>query len=133
MVERTEAQGFDEFTGLVENVELEVATEEDRQDQYHITIDPIDVQVQGKTGKMHEWIRIPGSSTKSSVPQGSVIDAYIRALERLDGAVKKLKDVSEVFAYMKGRKFKFNREKLGKAFGDYKAADYWVPVSLLKD
>lgn len=132
MVERTEAQGFDEFSGEVIEVVLEPAKSEDYQDQYHITIKPLDVQVTGKTGMMHEWIRVPGKATEATVPQGSVIDGYIKALERLDKSVKAVKTVESVFKWMEGKKFHFAKEKLGKAYGNYPAADYWVPVSIEK-
>lgn len=133
MVDRTEAQGFEEFKGKVESVTLEPATEEDRQDQYHIVIEPIDVEVTGKTGRMHDWIRVTKTTTNESVPLGSVIDAYIKAIERIDSSVKKEPTVSGVFKWLVGKTFKFNQEKLGKAFGDHPAADYWVPVKIFTE
>lgn len=134
MVERTEAQGFDEFTGLVESVEYEEPREGSASDnpQYHIIMDPKDVTVKGKTGKMHEWIKLSGTATETSVPQDSVADKYLRALERLDKSVKNLTTVKEAFQYMVGKTFRFNKETLGRAYGGHPAASYWVPVELVK-
>ncbi len=132
MVERTEAQGFDEFIGLVEDVIYEEPNQEGMRPQYHIVMAPTDVTVGGKTGKMHEWIRLPETSTETSVPQGSIIDYYLTSLERIDKAVKSLKTIKEVFEWMKGKKFRFNKETPGKAFGGKPAASYWIPVQLVE-
>lgn len=132
MVERTKAQTFDEFIGTVESVELEQPKEDskNKNPQYHIVMEPHDVKVEGKTGKMHEWIRLPPKSTESTVPEGSVADNYLKALERLDKGVKEIKTVEEAFKWLEGKTFKFVKEKLGKAFGDYEAADYWIPANV---
>ncbi len=132
MVERTESQGFDRFTGTVDDVVFEASTQDDRPDQYHVLMNPEDVTVEGKTGKMHQWLKIPKTATDSSVPQGSVIDAYITGLERLDKAVKSIATVKEVLEWMKSKKFVFNKEQPGKAFGKHEAADVWMPITLVK-
>ena len=131
MVDRTEAKSFDEFTGKVHKISYEQAKSDDRQPQYHIEIEPQDVEIKGKTGLMHEWIRVPSTSTQTSVPQGSVIDAYIRALERLDKKVKDIKSVEDALLWMKGKTFRFTKEVLGKSYGTYPASAYWVPVQLV--
>ena len=130
MVKRTESKGFDEFVGKVVNVILEEPTEKRETPAYHIEIEVLDKEIKGKTGLMHDWIGVPKTSKKDSVPQGSVIDAYIRALERLESTLKTKENVEEIFVWMKGKKFRFNKEKLGKSFGKHDAMDYWVPVAL---
>jgi hypothetical protein len=127
MVERTEAQGFEEFVGTVETVEIVESgiKEGGKQIKLSIKTDPEDLT---KSGYMYNWVGIPRTATENSVPQGSVIDAYIRALERLNAEMKKAKSVNAVFEWMQGKKFLFSKEKLGKAYGGHEAADYWVPV-----
>jgi len=132
MVERTEAKSFEEFEGVVENVETVDSKftrggQEEPGKQYKISIKTDASQ----SGYMYTWVGIPATATGGSVPQGSVIDAYVRAIERLETSLKKAATVQEVFDWLKGKKFQFSREQLGKAFGGHEAADYWVPVKAL--
>jgi hypothetical protein len=133
MVERTEAQTWSEFKGEVVEVALEQPKEEDRLPQFHIQIKPLDKEIKGKTGLMHEWVRTPATSTETSVPRGSVIDRYIEALEDVHGDdAKECKTVKEIFELMKGNTYLFKSKVLGRAFGNNQAAEYWVPVKLEK-
>jgi len=132
MVERSESQTWTEFKGQVVNVELEQPKEEDRLPQYHIHIKPLDKEIKGPTGEIHEWIRIPATATETSVPRASVLDRYLEALEDIHGdAVKKLKTVKEVFMFMKNKKYLFKSKVLGRAFQNNPAAEYWVCVKEL--
>lgn len=131
MVKRTEAQTFDEFEGTVESVDIEESTLKDGGQQYHITINPENVVVEGKTGKMHEWVRIPPKATDVTVPEGSVIDRYLIQLELLQDEVKEMEAHAEAFKAMVGKKYLFKRVKHGRAFEDHKAKEYWTPVKLL--
>jgi hypothetical protein len=135
MVERTESKGFDEFEGQVakvEEVESSIKADDggEARKQYKIHIATIPASLT-KSGMMYTWIGIPQSAKGDSIPNGSVIDAYIRALERLDSQIKKLKTHKEVFGWMEGKKFQFNREQLGKAYKGHPPADYWIPVRVL--
>lgn len=132
MVERTESQQWTEVKGEVVDVQLEQPKEEDRMPQWHIHIKPIDKEIKGPTGELHEWIRITSTTTNESVPRGSVIERYLDALEDIHGdEIKKLKTVKEVFEFMKGKKYLFKPKVLGRAFGNQPASDYWTPVKLL--
>lgn len=95
--------------------------------QFHLTITPLDVEIKGKTGMMHEWIGIPETATDTSVPQGSVVDRYIEAIEDVHREAKTKKTVQEVFNLMKGNSYLFVKKQLGKAFQGKQAADHWVP------
>lgn len=129
MVERTEAQTWTEFKGQVVDVSLEQPKEEDRLPQYHIQIKPLDKEIKGPTGLMHEWVRVSATCSDSSVPRGSVIDRYLEALEDIHGdKVKNLKTVEDVFMFMKGKTYQFKSKVLGRAFQNNPAAEYWVPV-----
>lgn len=129
MVERTEAQTWKEFKGEVVEVSLEQPKEEDRLPQYHIQMKVLDKdkEIKGKTGLMHEWIRLPGTATETTVPRGSVVDRYLEALEDLHSEIKKL-SVKEAFELMKGKTYTFKSKVLGRAFQNNPAAEYWVPV-----
>lgn len=129
MVERTKSEGFDEFVGVVENVILEPSNLTDGGEQYHLTMKPEGVEITGKTGLMHEWIRVPPKATETSVPEGSVLDKFVQELEVLHNEVKKLGSVPEIFAFLVGKKYLFKKKKLGKSFDGHEAKAYWVPVS----
>lgn len=132
MVERTEQQTWTEFQGEVVDVALEQPKEDDRLPQYHISVKPSDKEIKGKTGLMHEWIRISATATETSLPRGSVADRYVEALEDVHGdKVKNLKTVKEVFEFMKSKKYQFKSKVLGRAFQNNPAAEYWVPVKEL--
>jgi len=133
MVSRTEAKTFEEFSGKVLDVTIEPSTLNPEEDQYHIQIKPLDIEIKGRTGLMHDWIRIPPTATAESVPEGSVIDLYIRELEACDKKVKALDMVNQVFLSMKGKTFKFVKGKLGKAFDGKQAADHWLPRTELEN
>jgi hypothetical protein len=130
MVTRTEAKGLESCTATVTGIELESNKLEAGATQWHIEMDPEDVEIKGKTGKLHEWIRLPGTATEESVPQGSVVDRYLQQLEIAIPEAKKAKTLREAFEMMKGKKFKFKRLKLGKAFEGHEARAYWAPISL---
>jgi hypothetical protein len=130
VVERTEAKGLEECTAVVTNIGLESNKLESGATQWHIEMDPEDVEIKGKTGKLHEWIRLPGTATEESVPQGSVVDRYLQQVEIALPEAKKAKTVKEAFEMMKDKKFKFKRLKLGKAFEGHEARAYWAPVGL---
>lgn len=132
MVERTEAKGLDEFEGTVESVE-KVESKIDNSDgskayQYEVVMNTD----ASSTGKMYNWLRIPKTATEVSVPDGSVIDRFIQELEVLDRSLKKEENVKDVLDWMVGKKFRFVRKKLGKAFDGKEAADYWVPAQIIK-
>jgi len=132
MVDVTEAQIWTEFKGEVVDVALEQPKEEDRLPQYHIQIKPLDKEIKGPTGLMHEWIRKTATTTDTSIPRGSVVHRYYEALEDVHGDdVKNLKTISEVFEFMKGKKYLFKSKVLGRAFQNQPASEYWVPVKLL--
>ena len=120
MVKRTEAQTFDEFTGTVESVEIEKSSiKDEEQTQYHLVIKPIDVVVEGKTGCMHEWIRIPPKATEISVPEGSVIDRYLVQLELLHSELKQVEAHAEAFMFLKGKTYLFKKVKHGRGYDDH--------------
>lgn len=131
MVERVEPKLLDEFTGTVQDVQLESNEVGDEEtNQYHISIKADDIDVRGKTGMIHEWIRMSKTAKEDSIPQGSVVDRYLQQLEIAVPEAKKAKTLADAFDLMKGKKFKFKRMKLGKSFEGHEARNYWCPVSL---
>ena len=129
MVERKQAE-ITEFIGVVEKCEIETNELKDKvQHQYHIFIKPENIEIKGKSGFMHEWIRIPGTSDESHIPEGSVLDKFVTELEIIDKTVKNIKTVPEVFKSIIGKKYKFVHKKLGKSFNGNEAKLYWVPIT----
>ena len=124
MVERIKSEQFDQFVGQIQNVKVEKGK---YGEQYHIEMKPIDVQVMGKTGSMHEWIGIPATAKADSIPEGCVLDKYLQMVEMVYKEAKALKGHAEVMSMITGRKFLFKKMRLGKAFEGKEAKEYWVP------
>ena len=131
MVERSTQNGLEEFVGVVVDVVLEKNTFVDsEQDQYHITMKPEGIEIKGKTGVIHEWIRLSPKATQTSVPEGSTVERYLSQLEVVLPEAKKAKTLEEAFFMMKGKKFLFRRVKLGRAYDGKPAKESWAPISL---
>lgn len=130
MVERVESTGLQDFTATVTSVQLEEGIEDRK--QYHIEMKPHDIEVQGATGKFHEWIAMSPKCTEEKVPQGSVMDRYLTQIEICISEAKKAKTINDAFNLMVDKKFKFKRIKLGKDFDGHKAKEYLVPVALVE-
>jgi len=132
MVTRVESKAFTEFTGTVKSVASESNQIGDTPatEQYHIQIDAEDVEIKGKTGLIHEWIRMPPTAKPNSIPQGSVVDRYLQQVELVVPEAKDAETVEAAFALLQGKKFLFKRMKLGKAYEGHEAREYFVPVTL---
>lgn len=133
MVKRKESGGFDRFEGIIEDIKLEPSqlNPEDQTMQYHLYIKPTNVEVKGKTGLMHEWIRLSQTTTDDTIPEGSILDRYITEIETVIPETKKIETHTEVFLQLKGKKFLFTKKKLGKAYEGKEAKEYWVPIAKL--
>jgi len=142
MVERKQQEVFEEFKGKVSNVTLDdskISNGVDAkgkkifQKQYHIEIECLDKEIEGKTGLMHEWIRIPDKATDTSIPEGSVIDRYLVQIEIIMPQTAKMEGHAQVFNELKGKTFKFKKLVHGKAFDGHDAKEYWTPVVLFNE
>ena len=133
MVERTKAEGIDEFDGTVRLVELVPDQLNPDRQQWHIEIEPEDKELlkESKTKAFHEWLRITETATENSVAEGSKTDNYIKEIEAVMPATKKLSKVEQVFRAMEGKKFHFVKKILGKSFGGHPAKPSFVPQRLL--
>lgn len=130
MVDRSVAKQFEEFTGVVVDVQLEQnQIGENETAQFHITMKPEGMEIKGKTGFLHEWIRFSPQAKEDLIPEGSVMDKYLTQIELLIPEAKKAKTASEAFGLLKGRKFLFRKAKLGRSFQNQPAREYWLCVS----
>lgn len=130
MVIRVEPKMFDDFVGTVEDVQLESnQLGEESTQQYHISVKAEDVEIKGKTGLIHEWIRMSKTAKEDSVPQGSVLDRYLSQIELVVPEAKEAETLKDAFDLLKGKKFQFKRMKLGKSFEGHEARNYWVPFA----
>jgi hypothetical protein len=133
MVERVGANILEEFEGRVIDVVLEKNQFADSEsDQFHVTMEGLNIEVKGKTGVLHEWIRLSPKTTQESIPEGSIIDKYLTQLEIVLPEAKKAKTLNEAFGLMKGKVFLFKKIKLGKAFEGHPARAVWLPVQIIK-
>lgn len=132
VVERQTANLLEEFSGEVVDVQLEMNQFADTDSsQFHITMKPTDKEIKGKTGMLHEWIRMSPKSKEEIIPEGSILDKYLTQVEMLVPEAKKAKTLTEAFATIKGKKFTFKKVKLGRSFEGHAAREYWVPVRRL--
>jgi hypothetical protein len=130
MVDRTTAQGLDEFVGTAKSVAFE---EGKFGPQYHIELEPEDKEIiKGPTGSFHVWLRVSAKATDSTVPEGSVLDGYLRAVERLFREAKSAATVKEALDCLVGKKILYTREKLGRSFKEHEASEQWVPNKLVR-
>jgi hypothetical protein len=130
VVERTSPNILEEFKGEVVSVDLEKNQFADSEsDQYHVSIKGLDIEVSGKTGLIHEWIRLSPKTRQEAVPEGSIVDKYLTQLELVLPEAKKMKTVDEAFKLMVGKSFVFKKVKLGKSFEGHAARSIWIPHS----
>jgi len=130
MVERTTAS-FEEFVGKVENILLEDSMYEGESfKQYHLMLKPKDKEIKGKTGQIHEWIKISPKTTDTSVPEGSILDRYLQQIEILFAEAKQKQSHIEAMQLLIGKSFKFKKIKLGQSYEGKEAKMYWTPVGL---
>lgn len=131
MVQRIESTGkMDEIEGFVESVSPETSGATGLA-QYHVVINPTNFKVKGKTERLHEWIGLSKTATEEQVPQGSVLERYLTQIEICIPAAKRAATVKQAFGMMVGKKFRFQRLKLGKEFEGNPAKEYIVPVAAL--
>jgi hypothetical protein len=67
------------------------------------------------------------------VPEGSVLDRYLKEIEMLIPKAKECKEVEEELKMMKGKSFQFKKKELGRSYQKHDAKGYWTPVRLLND
>jgi hypothetical protein len=128
MVLRTESSGkIDEFVATVTAVTLEQGVSVDRK-QYHVFMTPEGIEIKGETKQFHEWIPMSPKATDTQIPQGSVMDRYLQQIEICIPAAKKEPSVALALNLLVGKKFKFQKVKLGKDFDGHPAREYAVPV-----
>lgn len=132
MVERKEGgQGLTEFKGEVLDVIREANNINDTDsEQYHLTMKPEDVEIKGKTGLLHEWVKMSDKSSQEVVQEGSVIEKYLSIIEGLLPEAKSAKTVDEAMALLKGKSFLFRKQKLGRSYEGKSAREVWTPVQL---
>ena len=131
MVERTN-EVFTEFEGLIEDIVLENTTIDGREiKQYHLIIEATDKTIKGKTGKVHEWIKLSNHVTETSVPKDSTLDLYMQEIENILSDAKSCKSVSEEMNLLKGKKFHFTKKVLGREFEGKKPREMWIPDKVL--
>lgn len=129
MVERMEATGLDEFVGFARVVE---PVQGNFGPQIKIEIEPEDKTLikAGKTGRFHEFLRLPPKATDTRIPQGSVIDTYLREVESLFKEAKTKETVLDALKVLLDKKLLWRKKILGKKYKGYEASEHWVPVRL---
>jgi hypothetical protein len=133
MVERTAPTGLESFEGKVVDIVLEKNTFQDTEsDQYHISMEPTTLAVKGKTGFLHEWLRLSPKTTQTAVPEGSVVERYLAQVELCIPEARKEKTLDAALKLMKGRLFEFRKVKLGRSYEGRPAREVWTPVRLVK-
>ena len=130
LVVRTEPIGkLEEIEAVVESVEEKLGFS--GRLQYELGLKPTNVKVKGPMGVFHEWIALSATASQEAVPQGSVLERYLTHMEICIPAIKKAVTVKQAFQMLVGKKFRFQRMKLGRDFEGNPAREYLVPVAAL--
>lgn len=129
MVERTSGKGLDEFVGFARVVD---PVQGNFGPQIKIEIEPEnkDLIKAGKTGRFHEFLRLPSTASENKIPEGSVIDSYLREVESLFKEAKAKETLLEALRVLLDKKILWRRKVLGKRYKGYEASEHWVPVRL---
>ncbi len=124
---------IESFEGLCEKVEVVPDQMREGGEQIHMEFKPDDEKLLegSKTGRFHEWLRLTDKTTDTTVPEGSKIEAYLKEIEVVLPETKKAKKVVDAFKAMEGKKFKFVRKTLGKAFKGHEAKPSFIPQAAL--
>jgi len=129
MVTRNDNQGLTSFDGTVSKVEFQPSADGQYADQYKISIK---TDVSKKSGYMYEWVPLSKNTTDKEIPTGSDVERYITEIETVLPEAKKPElTVGEIFNLLVGKKFKFVRKTLGKAYKGNPAKEFWVPQQKL--
>jgi len=126
MVERTNT----ELTTFVGTVTVVQKLNGNYGEEYDLNIKPEGIVIKGATGCFHEFLRISKNATEGSIPEGSIIDSYLKELEAIMPEVRKAPTVESALKLMVGKKFTFRKKQLGKAYKGHEASQHWVPVML---
>lgn len=129
MVERTISKGLDEFVGFARVIE---AIQGSFGPQVKMEIEPEDKTLikAGKTGRFHEFLRLPPTASESRIPEGSVMDIYLREVESLIRDARNKETILEALRVLLDRKILWRRKVLGKRYKGYEASEHWIPVRL---
>ena len=129
MVERTSAQGLDEFIGTCNKVERIEGT---YGPEMHLLVEPEDKSLTegSKTGCFHVFLRITPKSTEISVPEGSSIDQFLKEVESVLKEAKKQDTIIGALETLKGKKILYRKKVIGRKFEGKEARETWVPVAL---
>jgi len=130
-----------EFDGMVESVDVipckKFRDDEADTEQYVMTIRPLDKETidiikDSKTQRLFNYIKISETSTDDFVAEGSNLDNFIMRIEECLGKeIAKFNKHKELMAYLRGKKFRFLKVKIGKAYGGKDARTAYVPKSKL--
>lgn len=144
MPKERSADTFDSFKGKVVKITREPSGlmkedgNPDGKEKFHIEIEPLNVKIEGKTGKMHEWIPISEKTTEDTFVIGSVLHGFYQELKYAVPESKDKELINDSMATMKDKCLEFRKKKLGKSFIDKsgksrEAKDYWVPVQSVNE
>jgi len=129
MVERKTGE-IEECKAKVDDVQLEDSeVNGEKQQQVHITLEPQDIDVGGKTGYLHTWIRVSPSTEETRVPEGSTMDRYLQEVEDIDKDARTEKWY-DAFRAMVGKTYKFKKKTIGKSYQGHAAKRELVPVEI---
>lgn len=130
MVERTTTSGgLEQFVGFARKIdEVEGAFGK----QIEIKIEPADKTIlkNSKTGFFFTWLRLSATATEKSIPEGSVLDLYLKEVEGIFKDAKKEETIMKALGHLLDKKVLYRKKHLGKSFEGKEPGEQWVPVTL---
>lgn len=135
MPKTKKAETFDAFKGTIVTVTREPSGLEgqEEKERFHLEIEPLNVEIKGKTGKMHEWYPISDKTTETEFMENSVLDNLAKELNILVDGFEKTELINDAFKLLEGKSFLFRKIRLGRSFEGKEAKEYWTPKQLLND
>lgn len=130
----TSSDLFEEFKGNVTNVEIDSPPHFPEIKQYHLFVKPCEVNVKGKSGVFHIFVRIPKKTLESGeLVEGSVLYRYVQEIQSLVKESKDATKIEEVFEAILNKTFLFKKQILGQSYKGNAARQYFTPKELIKN
>ena len=130
----TSSDLFEEFKGKVIKIEIDSPPSFPEIKQYHLFVQPSEIDVKGASGFFHIFIRIPKKTLeKGEVVEGSVLYRYIQEIQSLVKESKGATKIEEVFETMVNKTFLFKKQILGQSYKGNPARQYFTPKELIKN
>lgn len=127
-------QNIEKFEGVMESWDIE--TNSDGQNAVHMVFNPLEKDIidtikKSKTNRLHNYIRLSPKTENDVIPDGSSFAMFLREVIIVEPETKKLNSWQEMVEYLKGKKYLFQKKKIGKDYDGHKGRSAYIPIQKL--